>query len=206
MAVGEAALKDLKPMPYKAVRDLVRDGDILLCSANDLFSRLIRWATKSPWSHCAIAFRMEEIDRVLVLEAVEKLGVRCVPLSDFVKRTSGGIEPYPGDIVLARHKGMDAKSRAKPMKKMADFAFDRLGDRFSQGEMYKIAARIIFGRFNRRMPKSLGPDDEFICSEYVARCYGAVGIKFPWDGLGFMAPADIAKDPRLDAVARVETR
>jgi hypothetical protein len=205
MAVDESVLRDLKPTPYKAIRDEVRDGDILLCSANDFFSRLIRWATKSPWSHCAIAFRMEEIDRVLVLEAVEKLGVRCVPLSDFLRRTSGGIEPYPGDIVLARHKGMDARSRAKPMKKMADFAFDRLGDRFSQREMYKIAARIIVGRLNRHMPRSLGPDDEFICSEYVARCYETVGIRFPWDGLGFMAPADIARDPRLEAVARIMT-
>jgi hypothetical protein len=205
MAVDESVLKDLKQTPYKTIRDEVRDGDILLCSANDVFSRLIRWATKSPWSHCAIAFRMEEIDRVLVLEAVEKLGVRCVPLSDFLRRTSGGIEPYPGDIVLARHTGMAAKSRAKPMKRMAAFAFDRLGDKFSQGEMYKIAARIIVGRFNRHMPKSLGPDDEFICSEYVARCYETIGIKFPWDGLGFMAPADIARDPRLEAVARIET-
>ena len=205
MAVDESVLKDLKQTPYKEIRDEVRDGDILLCSATDVFSRLIRWATRSPWSHCAIAFRIEEIDRVLVLEAVEKLGVRCVPLSDFLRRTSGGIEPYPGDIVLARHKGLSAKSRARPMKKMAEFAFDRLGDKFSKGEMNKIALRIVVGRLNRHMPRSLGPDDEFICSEYVARCYKALGIEFPWDGLGFMAPADIARDPRLEAVARIMT-
>ena len=205
MAVDESVLKDLRQTPYREIRDAVRDGDILLCSARDVFSRLIRWATKSPWSHCAIAFRIEEIDRVLVLEAVEKLGVRCVPLSDFLRRTSSGLEPYPGDIVLARHKGLAAKSRARPMTKMAEFAFDRLGDKFSQGEMYKIALRIVVGRLNRHMPKSLGPDDEFICSEYVARCYKALGIEFPWDGLGFMAPADIARDPRLEAVARIMT-
>ena len=205
MAVDEACLKELHPRSYKELRDEIRDGDLLLCSARDPFSRLIKWATKSPWSHVAMAFRMEDIDRVLVVECVEKIGVRCVPLSTFVSRTSAGVTPYPGQIVIARHKGMAAKSRARPMKKMAAFAFDRLGDKFSQGEMYKIAARIVAGRLNRHMPRSLGPDDEFICSEYVARCYKALGIEFPWDGLGFMAPADIARDPRLEAVARIMT-
>ena len=205
MAISESVLTDLAQTPYAEIRDAVQDGDILLCSAHDFFSRLIRWATKSPWSHCAIAFRMEEIDRVLVLEAVEKLGVRCVPLSAFLKRTSSGLEPYPGDIVLARHKGLAAKSRARPMKKMADFAFDRLGDKFSHREMFKIILRIALGRINRHMPKILVSDDEFICSEYVARCYETLGITIPWDGLGFMAPADIARDPGLQAVARIRT-
>ena len=113
----------LAPQPYEAVREQVRDGDILLCSATDGFSRLIRWATKSPWSHVAIAYRLEEIDRVIVLECVERIGVRAVPLSTFINRTSEGVHPYPGQILLARHDGMAAKSRRKPWKKIATFAF-----------------------------------------------------------------------------------
>ncbi|MFI4965995.1 MAG: YiiX/YebB-like N1pC/P60 family cysteine hydrolase [Caulobacterales bacterium] len=205
MPIAPDVLVKLKPQPYATIRAEVRDGDILLCSATDIFSRLIRWATKSPWSHVAIAFRMAEIDRVIVLECVEKLGVRAVPLSDFIARTSSGTQPYPGKILLARHTGMSAKSRAKPMKKMAEFAFDRLGERFSQGETLKIALRIAVGRFKRHMPRILGPKDEFICSEYVARCLGAVGLEVPWDGLGFIAPADFAYDPRIDAVAQIQT-
>ena len=206
MPIASDVLTTLKPQPYATIRNEVRDGDILLCSATDTFSRLIRWATKSPWSHVAIAFRMEEIDRVIVLECVEKLGVRAVPLSDFIARTSSGTHPYPGKILLARHRGMSAKSRSRPMKKMAEYAFDRLGERFSQGETLKIAARIAMGRFERRMPRTLGPKDEFICSEYVARCLKAVGLEVPWDGLGFIAPADFACDPRIDAVAQIRTR
>jgi hypothetical protein len=205
MPIAPDVLTTLTPQPYAAIRDEVRDGDVLLCSATDFFSRLIRWATKSPWSHVAIAFRMPEIDRVMVLECVEKLGVRAVPLSDFIARTSSGAEPYPGKILLARHRGMSAKSRARPMKKMAEFAFDRLGERFSQAETLKIALRIAVGRFERRMPRTLGAKDEFICSEYVARCFKAIGIEVPWDGLGFVAPADFACDPRIDAVALVKT-
>src|SRR5882757_7557682 len=102
MPIAPDVLTTLAPQPYAAVRDEVRDGDILLCSAHDRFSRLIRWATKSPWSHVAIAFRMDEIDRVMVLECVAKIGVRAVPLSSFLARTSGGIAPYPGRILLAR--------------------------------------------------------------------------------------------------------
>jgi hypothetical protein len=152
-----------------------------------------------------MAFRLAEIDRVIVLECVERLGVRAVPFSGFVAKSPLGETPYPGKILLARHAGMAAKSRQKPLKRMAEFAFDRLGDRFSQMEMAKIALRIVAARFNVRLHPSLGPTDEFICSEYVARAFEKVGISFPWDGRGFIAPADIAADPKVRAIAQVRT-
>ncbi len=205
MTIDPDVLKSLKPQPYSALRHAVRDGDVLLCSATDSFSRLIRWATKSPWSHVAIAYRLEEIDRVIVLECVEKIGVRAVPLSSFISRTSEGVHPYPGQILLARHSAMAAKSRREPWKKIAGFAFDRLGDRFAPGEILKIGLRIVVSRFRRRLHPSLGPKNEFICSEYVARCFKTVGVEIRWDGLGFIAPADIANDPRVQAVALFKT-
>jgi len=206
MAVPDNVFEDFAARPYKAVREIVRDGDVLLCSVHEPQSRLIRWATRSPWSHAALAFRLTEIDRVIVLECVEHLGVRAVPLSRFITRTSHGVTPYPGRILLARHQGLAARSRQRPLKRMAEFAFDRLGDRFSQTEMMKIALRIALGRFRVKTPPSLGPDDAFICSEYVARCFEAVGVKIPWDGYGFIAPADIARDPRLEPIAQIATR
>ncbi|MDB5429430.1 MAG: hypothetical protein JWP35_546 [Caulobacter sp.] len=206
MTIHDDVLTVMKPTSYKAVRDEVRDGDILLCSATDPMSRLIRWATGSQWSHIGIAYRLNEIDRVMVLEAVAKIGVRAVPLSTFIARTSGGIHPYPGHILLARHQGMGAKSRSNPMKKMAGFAFDRLGDPFSNREMVKIVLRIIAHKLGRKLPRMLVPDKEFICSEYVAGCYERLDLKAPWDGLGFIAPSDFAKDARVDAVALIKTR
>lgn len=205
MAIDPNILRSLKPQSYSAIRDQVRDGDLLLCSATDSVSRLIRWATASPWSHVAIAYRLDTIDRVLVLECVEKIGVRAVPLSTFISRTSRGVHPYPGKILLARHDAMAAKSRRNPWTKIATFAFDRLGERFSPGEILKIGVRIIAGRFRRRLHPTLGPKDEFICSEYVARCLHAVGVEIPWDGLGFVAPCDIANDPRVKAIALIRT-
>jgi hypothetical protein len=140
-----------------------------------------------------------------VLESVEKIGVRAVPLSSFISRTSSGVSPYPGRILLARHQGMAAKSRRQPMRKMEKFAFDRLGDKFSTRETVKIALRIAFGRFERKMPHRLGAKNEFICSEYVARCFQELELEIHWDGLGFIAPCDFALDPRIEAVAQIKT-
>jgi hypothetical protein len=208
MAIDDDVLTKLRPEPLDAIKGRIRDGDILLCSGNDPFSRLIGWSTKSPWTHIALAYRWPALGRVMVFESVQKIGVRTVPLATFVSQSSTGQKPYPGKIILARHddyadKGGKAGSAA--MKRMADFAVDRFGDPFAPGEIVKIGLRIIAGSFNRKMPKSLGPKNAFICSEYVAKCFEAVGIETPWDGLGFIAPSDFAKDPKVRAIARFKT-
>jgi hypothetical protein len=208
MAIEDSVLKTLKPEPLDAIKARVRDGDLLLCSGNDPFSRLIGWSTKSPWTHVALAYRWPAIGRIMVFESVQKIGVRTVPLSTFIAQSSTGQKPYPGKIILARHadyaaKGGDAGSA--PMKRMADFAVDRFGCPFAPGEIIKIAMRICMGRLDREMPKFLGPKDAFICSEYVAKCFNAVGIDIPWDGLGFIAPADFALDPQVRAIAQFKT-
>jgi hypothetical protein len=81
-----------------------------------------------------------------------------------------------------------------------------MGDPFSPGEIAKIGMRIAFARTGRVMLDNLSPQDEFICSEYVDRCFRKVDIEIPWDGKGFIAPADIANDPKVTAVARFQTR
>lgn len=205
MAIADNVLTEMKPVAYAKARTLVQDGDLLLCSAHDPFSRLIRWSTKTPWSHIAIAYRIRSLDRVMVFEAVEKIGVRTVPLSTFISKTSEGVSPYPGQILLARDQrfeGLDDKKK----RAMYDFAFSRLGDRFAPGEILKIAARLMLGRVAHKMPRMLGAKDEFICSEYVAKCYAKAGLKIPWDGLGFIAPGDFALAPDVQAVAQIKTK
>ena len=195
----------MAPQTYELVRAQVRTGDLALCSGNETFSKVIRWATKSPWSHIAMIVRLDEIDRVMVVESVEKIGVRTVPLSRFVAQDSGGRRPYPGRILIARHAEFERKATPERLKALTDFAFDRFGSPFSGLEMAKIAARIGLAGFNVRLPGRLDPDDEFICSEYVAKCYEHVGIQIPWDGLGFIGPDDFAKAPPVDALMRVRT-
>jgi hypothetical protein len=208
VTIQDSVLKTLAPEPVAAIARRIRDGDIFLCSGNDPFSRLIGWATKSPWTHVALAYRWPELDRIMVFESVQKLGVRTVPLATFISQSSTGKKPYPGKIILARHDSYAAKAGktgSAAMKRFADFGVDRFGQPFAAMEIVKIAVRICLGRLNREMPKSLGPKNEFICSEYAAKCFAAAGIEIPWDGLGFIAPCDFALDPNIRALAQFQT-
>lgn len=206
MAVPDDVLDRLAPLSYEQVHPLVKSGDLLLCSGDDFFSRLIRWATHSRWSHIALAFRIDAIDRVMVLEAVEKIGVRAVTLESFMSRNSQGKTPYPGSILLARHAATDRLVDGDELKRMAGFGIDRLGDKFAGWDMIWIAVRIAIGRLNIRLPRARASDNVFICSEYVDVCYRSAGVKIAWDGRGFIAPADFARDPAVEPVAHVRTR
>jgi hypothetical protein len=207
MSVPDNVFKTHRPVPYAQLRERLHSGDIVLCQGKDPFSKLIRWSTKSPWSHVGLVFRIDSVGRIVVIEAVEKIGVRAAPLSDFVSRDSEGTAPYPGKILFARHAALRGQGKNPPnAKALAEFAFGHLGSKFAPGEIAKIAARIAAARLldNRRTPDFLGPDDEFVCSEFVARAYEHAGLPVPWDGLGFIAPSDIANDPRVQPVAQAD--
>jgi hypothetical protein len=204
--IPDDVLKTLKPLPLEKISGRVRDGDLLLCSGTDPFSRLIGWATKSPWTHVALAFRWPEAGRIMVFESVERIGVRTVPLKSFITRSSEGQEPYPGKIILARHAAVAERLNGASGRRLADFAVDRFGYPFAPMEIVKIGSRIVLSGLNVRLPKTLGPKNEFICSEYVGRCLEAIGIEIPWDGLGFIAPGDFAACPDVEALAQFKTR
>jgi hypothetical protein len=196
------ALSHWTPQRYAAVRAGVRTGDLLICSGNQAFSRVIQWATRSPWSHIAMVVRLDEIDRVFVMEAVQKIGVRVVPLSRWITDFQPHDKPFNGKVVVARH---DAATAATPeqFKHMSGFATDQLGCPFDAGELAKIATRIGLGAFGIRLPRMIQPNDEYFCSEYLDECYQRLGVKIPWDGRGFIAPSDFAATPEVRAVMRV---
>ena len=203
MSIGAEVLTDLPAEDLATISPKIRNGDLLFCSADDPFSRLIGWSTKSPWTHVGIAWRWESVGRIVALECVQKIGVHSVAIERFISQTSSGQRPYPGKIVLARHADIEARGELQPL---IHYAIDCMGDPFSPAEIAKIGMRIAFARTGREMPEQLKAKDEFICSEYVDRCYRKVGVEIPWDGKGFIAPSDIANDPKVKAVARFETR
>src|ERR1700743_809263 len=134
MTIPDDALETFKPKSYAQVRKLVQDGDLFLCQGNDPFSKLIRWSTKSPWSHIAIAFRIDSLDKVIVIESVQNIGVRAVDLAEVCSRDSTGKSPYPGKILLARHNAYGGGPEDPKVRKMAEFAFDHLGNKFAPNE------------------------------------------------------------------------
>jgi hypothetical protein len=208
MSIPHNILETSTPVSYAKLRDSLRDGDIVLCQGRDPFSRLIQWSTKSPWSHVGMVFRVDSLDRVIVIEAVEKIGVRAVALSDFLSRDSGGAHPYPGKILFIRHKSLSGEVSDPKVRDLADFAFGRLGCKFAPMMILRIALRIIDARLfgNRKTPKLFVARDEFICSEFVAGAYDKAGLTVPWDGLGFVAPSDIADDPSVTPVAQADVK
>ena len=72
---------------------------VIFARSNHIISRLIRWRTKSQWSHVGI------IDNGYVIEAAGKQGVVKPSLADFYSRYSTTeIRQIPGDINKARAK------------------------------------------------------------------------------------------------------
>ena len=202
MPIDHRVLDEMPAEPLDQIAPKIRNGDILLCSADDPFSRLISWSTKSPWTHVGFAWRWPDGGRILALECVQKMGVHAVPIDRFISQTSDGQSPYPGKIVLARHERMSADANLDAVIKCG---IDHMGDRFSPAEIAKIGMRIFAGRWDRKTPRPLRAKDEMICSEYLDKCFKAGGVHIHWDGLGYIAPCDVAADPRVSAVARFQT-
>src|ERR1700730_11547767 len=92
---------------YRLVRPSLASGDLLFASGNYTISQLIQQITGSIWSHCGIIFVVDSINRVLLLESVEDMGVRLVPLSKYFSDYDGNGSAYDGRVVLARSSFID---------------------------------------------------------------------------------------------------
>ncbi len=185
------------------VRPMLRSGDIVLCSGSGIFSTMIQVATGSIWSHVAFVLRLDAIDRVLLLESVEPIGVRCVRLSKYLDDYGNDGKPYPGGIVVVRHADFAAQVDDNALTNLSRYAIDQFGYPYDADEIAKIAARIFAAKlpFTAKQKQRIAPDREFICSEYVVRCYEEAGLDIQWNQAGYVAPADIAEDPSFSLVA-----
>lgn len=203
MSISVQAFPKVKPVNYRRFRKNIQSGDILLCSGSAWFSKMIQKATKSVWSHVAFVMRLERIDRVMVLESVEPLGVRTVPLSKYLKDYDSKGHPYPGGLVLARHRDFKSKATEAKRRKFGQFAVNLFGYPYDKDEIAKIAARIAWSglRLSSKEQKDLKRDREYICSEYVWECYRDIGIPIAHDKSGFIAPADFAKTKEISLQA-----
>jgi hypothetical protein len=190
-----------KPYRYADLRGKVMPGDVLLCAGSGIFSTMIQRATGSVWSHVGVILRLEAIDRVMLLESVEPVGVRTVRLSKYMTDYKNG-KPYPGGMVVIRHRDFAKKAEKKGLEKLAKFAVDQFGYPYDKDDIARIAARILASKvpFSPAEMRRIKTDKEFICSEYVALCYETLGLKIPWDRRGFIAPADFARDERFELV------
>jgi hypothetical protein len=70
-------------MKYSDYKKHISSGDIILWSGTKPHSRLIRWLTKSKWSHVGIALWWG--NRLMVLDSFAFKGTRARPLSHDLK-------------------------------------------------------------------------------------------------------------------------
>ena len=177
-----------------------------MCSGSGIFSRMIQAGTKSAWSHVGFVMRLDDIDRVMVLESVEPIGVRTVPLSKYLTDYDNEGNPYPGGLAIARHDAFASKATAAKLQKFGQFAVDLFGYPYDKREISKIAARIAASHlpFSSKDKRALKRDQEYICSEYAWECYKEIGIRIEHDKRGFVSPADFArsKEVKLQAVLK----
>lgn len=200
-----AKFPQLQLVNYSEVRDDIRNGDILLCSGEYMFSKLIQKAIDSCWSHVAFVLRIDEIDRVMVLESIEGKGARTVALSEYVSNFEGTGVGYKGRLAIARHRDFASIANPENLKSMSQFAVDRFAYPYDEEEIARITARIV-GSFLGFKKGEIKRDQEYICSEYVYECYKRIGIDIPFDKRGFVAPADFARAEQVKLQWELEVR
>lgn len=189
-------------VPYEQLRSELRDGDILLCSGRGVFSTMIQTATRSVWSHVGFIQRLDNVDRVMLLESVEPIGVRTVRLSKYLTDYDARGNAYKGGLVVIRHRDFESRASPAKLRRLTQYAVDQFGYPYDRGQIARIAARILASviSFDRRERKRIEANNAFICSEYVARCYDQIKLKVKWNRKGFIAPADFACDSKFDLV------
>ena len=191
-SISKEELEDLEVTNYNDIRDTLESGDLLFASGNYWVSKAIRKVTESPWSHVGIIFNVRSLDRVLLLESVEDMGVRFAPLSKYIKDYDGG-KPYRGEVVVARAGGINTDI----MNDLARHGIDELTMPYDKDEVAKILARVAMGRGKWKK------DREYICSELVYECFDRAGKTFELDKRGFISPENIWQDSSVEFLHRV---
>jgi hypothetical protein len=156
-------------------------------------SRLIRWITRSPYSHAGLAAWWN--GRLMVLEAVEK-GVVETPLSANVRHYHGGVEWFTCVDEISesdRHR-------------MIEFAQRELGKEYARWKAMKFGFRILFQK-DKKQRDELRRSRRLFCSHYVAQVYNAVGKDLK-KGVSdrFMSPGDVAGSPLLKRAGALRKR
>lgn len=178
-------------MDYASARGTIQSGDVLLFESHGWISATIRWATRSRYSHAALALWLEEppVERLLVAESRELRGCRLVPLSSAVAgarvTVMRCVRPL-SDVQVAVLTGtaLDRLGQPYGWRHIALDAIGRLPLMALAGTLGLFRRLPVVGRLLERLPfgKAYSENDledpgtRVKCSTYVALCYRAAGI------------------------------
>ena len=85
---------------------------------------MIHQATGSVWSHVAFVLRLDSIERVMLLESVEPIGVRTVRLSKYLENYGNDGKAYPGGLAIIRNKSFASQVNSQKLTQLAQYAVD----------------------------------------------------------------------------------
>ena len=176
-------LSEVSVMDYKHIRSFLKTGDIIFCSGDYFFSKIIQSLTKSTWSHCGIIYKDHDLDRVLILESETMVGVRLIPVSKYLEDYKETHRSYKGKIIVAT---LENPATAPDLKKGISFGLDQLAQPYDNWEIFRILLRILFKKGKRERNRN------FICSELVRDIYTRSGVKIQLHD-SYISPDDIWK-------------
>lgn len=183
---------DALPMAeLSSIQGQLRSCDLLLASGNYFVSKIIKAATRSPWSHVGMIYESADLGGYYVAEAVESMGIRLVPLWRFTTHYRNR-QPYDGKVFIGRMQlpsGFDATAALH-------FAARQLGKQYDYAENVRIAAEIITGR-KWRLNNGL-----YNCAEFAAAQFEAGGLILD-QASPQNTPASIIADPRVEILYRI---
>ena len=177
---------------YEDIKREIKAGDILFCSGKYIFSKVIRYLSDSLFTHVAIVFPWQ--DQIMVLESEVLIGVRAVPLSNYLENYNNTNRPYRGDLYLGRH---DATVDQKRGLSLVKHASSMLSMKYDNMELAQIVLRLIakIGKHKE--------DNAYICSDFVTACFEKIGVLFSKDEKGFTFPEHIASDPNVTPLFKI---
>jgi len=170
---------------YEEVRLQIRNGDVIMYKGKNILPRLIRWLTKSFYSHAGIAVWWNE--RLMVMEAVMR-GVRVVPLSRNIYQHKGNVEWF------SCKKEISEEDRLR----MVIFAQEELGKSYARWRVILFGLKVLFKR-DLSITDELRMENKLFCSQYVAQIYNSIGLDLKENREDrFMSPGDIARSPLME--------
>lgn len=165
---------------YDKIRADLKSGDLLFFSGDHWLSSMIRTRSRSAWSHVGIVLRIEEMNRVFLVESVLGNGVRMVPMSYVFKNYGGNYQPYVGRVAWARHSKLSLDE--DKIRKTKEFCLDNLTKQYDNWEYVRILWRTFLGS------KEIFHDDKYTCSEFIWEAFKYAGIKLPRERGYFIGP------------------
>jgi hypothetical protein len=191
--ITKKELEKLQVIKYEYIRDELMTGFIFFSSGSYTFSNIIQKLTRSVWSHVAIIYKDVELQRIMVLEAEPKIGIRLIPLSKYLKDYKGTKKPYTGQVVIGK---LSIDLPHEQMNRAISFGLDELTRPYDNWEIIRIFLRIIFRIGKRERNRN------YICSELVRDAFSKAGVIFRRNDT-YISPQEIWKDRRVEFKYRI---